>query len=51
MSSVSLIIVFIAVIPAFGLAAWVWLKVVYADEEPLSFSNVFITHNNQGFYD
>lgn len=51
MSSLSLIIMFIAVIPAFSLAAWVWLKVVYADDELLSFSNIFIIHNKQGFYD
>ncbi len=51
MSSLSLIIAFIAVIPAFSLAAWVWFKVVCADDELLSFSNVFIIHNKQGFYD
>lgn len=51
MGSISLIIMLIAVIPAFSLAVWVWLKVVYADDELLTFSNVFIIHNKQGFYD
>lgn len=51
MSSISLIVALIAVIPAFSMAAWVWLKVICADDELLSFSNVSIIHNKQGFYD
>ena len=51
MSSSSLIIALIAVIPTFSLAAYVWLKVLCDDDELLSFSNVSIIHNNQGFYD
>lgn len=51
MSSISLIVAIIAVIPAFSLATWVWLKVLCDEDELLSFSNVFIIHNKQGFYD
>lgn len=40
MSSVSLIILLIAIFPAFSLAAWVWIKVVYADDDLLAFSNI-----------
>lgn len=40
MSSVSFIIILVAIAPVFSLAAWVWLQVVYADDELLSLSKI-----------
>lgn len=39
MNSTAFLVVLLAVLPVFGLAAWVWLDVVYADAELLSFSS------------
>ncbi|MDO8772872.1 MAG: hypothetical protein Q7K57_30060 [Burkholderiaceae bacterium] len=40
MSSISFIVVLVAIAPVISLAVWVWLHVVYADDELLSFSKI-----------
>ncbi len=40
MNSTAFLVVFLAVLPVFGLAAWVWLDVICADAELLSFSSI-----------
>ena len=49
MSSISFLILLITVLPIFSLAAWVWLMVVYADDDLLSYSSIPSFNNEQGF--